>query len=162
MKRFYYFLLALLPVIALSSCSSEDDLPDVEMSVTYSGATDIDNVLYVVQGNVLSIDALTVTPVDASKKATIGATAYYWNYQYVGTTIREPFGMSFDTATMPVGDYVLQINSTVYQVDKSVGQAYFTYLVKIVANESDVPGAVTGSGTDKPDVDVRSGALPTR
>lgn len=162
MKRLYLFLLALLPVIGLTSCSSEDDLPKVDIQVTYSGATDIDEVLYVVQGNQLSIDAITVTPLDGTKKATIGATAYYWNYQYAGTTIQEPFGMTFNTAALPVGNYMLQINSTIYQVDKAVGQAYLTYKVKIVASEDEIPGDVTGSGVDTPDVDVRAGALPTR
>ena len=77
MKRLYLFLLALLPVIGLTSCSSEDDLPQVDIQVTYSGATDIYEVLYVVQGNKLNIDAITVTPLDGTKRATIGATAYY-------------------------------------------------------------------------------------
>ncbi len=162
MKRFYYLLLIAVTAIAFTSCSSEDDLPDANVTVSYSGATEIDDVLYVVQGSTLSIDDVVATPLDASKKTTIGATAYYWNYQYVGTTITEPFGMTFDTASMPVGDYMLQINSTVCQVGKAVGIAYITFPVRIVASAEDVPGDVSGGGDVTPDSDIRSGALPSR
>lgn len=163
MKRFLYFLLVAAPLLGITSaCSSEDDLPDADITVSYSGATDVDDVFYVVKGTQFSIDEISVKSLDASKKATIGATAYYWNYQYVGTTITEPFGMAFDTASMPVGDYMLQINSTVCQVDKSVGIAYMTFPIKIVATADDVPADVTDSGAVTPESDIRAGALPTR
>ena len=158
MKKFLYLLLA-LPMLLISSCSNDDDLPQVDMQITYSGAVKVDGVLYVPQGQDFEIESITATPLKGYKEATIGATAYYWNYQYLGTTIEQPFGLKFDTADMPVGNYMLQINSTVYQVDRSVGIAYFTYPVKIVAPE-DMPGEA-GEGTDTPDVDVRAGVQPT-
>ncbi len=161
-KIFSLLFLAALPLLMLTSCSSEDDLPEVDLTVNYSGATDVDKVLYVVQGDELAIDAINVTPLEGTAKATLGAVSYYWNFQFVGTVIVEPFGMAFDTASMPEGSYALQINSTVYQEGKSVGMAYMTYNVKIVASADDVPGGVTGSGVDDPLVDVRAGALPTR
>lgn len=156
-------LLILAGVFALTACSSEDDLPDADISVTYSGAVEEDDVLYVARGTDLSIDALTVTSTDGSRKATLGAASYYWNYQFVGTVIAEPFGMMFDTAALPAGAYVLQINSTVWQEGKSVGMAYITFIVKIVEADPSQPAtASTLTGTVTPDSDIRAGALPTR
>ena len=162
MKRFFYLLLIAAPLLGITSCNPEDDLPDADLTVSYSGATEIDDIFYVVKGTRLSIDEISVKSADASKKATIGASAYYWNYQYVGTTITEPFGMTFDTASMPTGDYMLQINTTVYQEGKSVGIAYMSFPVKIVEAPDGVPGDVTGNGNVTPESDIRAGALPTR
>lgn len=158
MKKYIYFLLA-LPMLLFVSCSNDDDLPQVDTQVTYSGAVEVDGVLYVPEGQNFAIESITATPLKGYKEATIGATAYYWNYQYVGTTIEAPFGLSFNTAAMPVGDYMLQINATIYQVDRSVGIAYFTYPVKIVPVD-EMPSGTTG-GTDIPDTDVRAGVIPT-
>lgn len=161
MKKFLYTLLLLAAPVLMASCSNDDELPQVDMSIDYSGATETEGVLYIVSGDKLSIDAINVTPLKGYGKATIGATAYYWNYQYIGTSIEEPFGIAIDTEDMPVGDYVLQINSTVYQVDRSVGMAYFTIPVKIVDQPDDVPGGDDGSGEIVPDVDMRAGVAPT-
>lgn len=154
---------ALLIGVAMTSCSNDDDLPEVKIAIEVSDAAEKDGVLYVLQGENLSIDAITVTPLNSSKKATLGATAYYWNYQYLGSTVVEPFGITIDTSEMPVGDYILQINTTVFQEDKSVGVAYFTYPVKIVESATDLPDGVNpdeGSRME-PDVEMRSGAAPT-
>lgn len=168
MKRFTFtnLLLAGMMVLmagALASCSNDDDLPEVKIDISFSRASEDNGVLYVMKGNDLSIDALTVTPLNNGKKATLGATAYYWNYQYLGSTVVEPFGLTIDTADMPVGEYVLQINTTVFQVDKSVGVAYFTYPVVIVESAADLPEGVNPDegGTLEPDVKMRSGAAPT-
>lgn len=154
MKKFLYLLFA-LPVL-FCSCSDDDNLPMVDMQIAYSGAVMKDGVLYVPEGSDFAIESITATPVKGYREATIGATAYYWNYQYLGTTIEAPFGLKFNTADMPVGDYMLQVNSTVYQVDRSVGVAYFAYPVKIVT-PGDMPDTPSG-GTDKPDADIRADA----
>lgn len=159
MKKYLYFLLA-LPMLLFASCSNDDDLPQVDMEITYSGAVEVDGTLYVPEGQNFAIESITATPLKGYKEATIGATAYYWNYQYLGTSIEAPFGLTFNTADMPTGDYMLQINSTIYQVDRSVGIAYFTYHVKVVPAD-EMPDDGTEGGTDNPDPDIRAGVMPS-
>lgn len=164
MKRLNFLALALVAVLPLifTSCSNDDDLPEVDLSVAFSGASEQDGILYVVQGDDLVIEGLYVTPVAGTKKATLGATAYYWDYQFIGTSMMEPFGMSFNTARLPVGDYLLQINTTVFQVDKSVGIAYITFPVKVVEAAQLPEGLIQKQGgTITPDTDIRSGAQPS-
>lgn len=164
MRKYLYTLMLFFPMMwALTSCSNDDDLPQVDISIDYSGATEVDGVFYVVAGNTFAIDALKVTPLDGYGKATLSTTAYYWNYQFVGSTIVEPFGMKFETEGMEPGNAVLQINTTVAQVDRSIGIAYFTLPVKIVESEGDIPGDddQPDNGEIKPDVDMRTGVGPT-
>ena len=157
MKKFIYLLIA-LPFL-LASCSNDDDLPEVDFSIQYSGAQSVDGILYVVQGDTLKIDAINITPREGTKPATIGATAYYWDYLYFGTAMTPPFAMALETADLPAGNDLLQFESSVFQVDKSVATAYFTYKVKIVESADDIPsGSVVEPGVLKPDPDVRSGA----
>lgn len=149
MKNFLYLLMALPVLFGLSSCSDDDDnsLPEVNLSVSYSGATNVDGVLYVVEGDTFTIDGITVTPVEGTKAATLGATTYYWDYAPVATTIIEPFGMQLNTTGIPEGNHLLQIRSSVYQVDKSVATAYMAYKVTIVGAADDIPQP-SGSGSD--------------
>lgn len=164
MKRLNFLALALVAVLPLifTSCSNDDDLPEVNLSVAFSGASENDGVLYVVQGDNLVIDGLNVTPVAGSKKATLGATAYYWDYQFLGTSIMEPFGMSINTERLPVGEYLLQINTTVFQVDKSVGIAYISLPVVVVTADQMPKGArQSQGGIITPDTDIRSGVQPS-
>ena len=162
MKKILYALLLALP-FALSSCSNDDELPEVNISVDYSGATEVDGVYYVVEGEKLNIDAIKVTPKSGYKAATRGATSYYWNYQFLGTTIVEPFGITVDTEGMEPGDYIMQIRSTVYQVDRAAGIAYIVLPVKIVDDDHDIPGNgdEPEEGTINPDSDIRAAVAPT-
>ena len=57
MKKILYALLLALP-FALSSCSNDDELPEVNISVDYSGATEVDGVYYVIEGEELMARAL--------------------------------------------------------------------------------------------------------
>jgi hypothetical protein len=127
------------------------------------GRYQVDGVYYVVEGEELNIDAIKVTPKSGYKAATLGATSYYWNYQFLGTTIVEPFGITVDTEGMEPGDYIMQIRSTVYQVDRAAGIAYIVLPVKIVADDDGVPGNgdEPEEGTINPDSDIRAAVAPT-
>lgn len=164
MERLKFLALALVAALPLifTSCSNDDDLPEVNLSVAFSGATEKNGTLYVVEGDDLVIDGITVTPVSGTKKATLGAAAYYWDYQPLGTSMVEPFGMSIHTDRLPAGDYLLQINTTVFQVDKAVGIAYMSFPVRVVAADQ-LPADVAHKqgGTLTPDTDIRSGAQPS-
>lgn len=141
MKKYLFFLLALLPMsILFTACSNDDDLPDVDFTVTFDGATNVDGVLYVVQGTDFDVTSITVTNREEGKGAGIGNADYYWDYIYVGTSVQPPFGFEFDvTENTPAGRHVLSIECPVFAVDKTLAQALLEYNVQVVATADDIP-----------------------
>ncbi|MDE6496694.1 MAG: hypothetical protein K2L30_10710 [Duncaniella sp.] len=158
MKKFLYLLIALPALLLVSSCSDDDnDLPNVSFQISYSGAVDVDDVLYVVQGDTLAIDAINVTPAEGTKPASLGATTYFWDYAPVASTITVPFSMDFDTEAVPVGRHLLQIRTSVFQVDKSVAFAEFAYKIMVVESADDIPaGSDVGAGVLTPEAKLRT------
>lgn len=139
MKKLYYFLLMALPVIMFASCDDKDNLPDVDVSITVDGGVSVDNVLYVVQGDVLKIESVNVTNRQAGKNAALGPVTYIWDGIPVGVSVEAPFGAEFNTENMAIGKHILQLQAPVYAVDKSVGRVYMVYKVQIVEDAADIP-----------------------
>lgn len=141
MKKFFLFALVLsgLAFVA-TSCDDDDDLPNVDFSVSISGAENIDGTIYVVQGDTLSIDSLGVTNVGSNKPAAITGAEYYWDYAWIGTSAIQPYG--FNIVTTPatrLGNHLLQIKTGVVAVDKAPGVAILAYNVNVVADSSEIP-----------------------
>lgn len=138
MKKLYYLLLLALPLIGMSSCDDDDDVPDVSLSATIDGATRVDNTLYVISGDTLDIESINL--IDNTKKgAVIGSATYFWDYYRIGGTIVSPYGMQIDTEGVQLGNHLLQIKVSIYAVDYSPCIGYMEYPVKIVASENDIP-----------------------
>lgn len=158
MKRFLYLLLA-LPLLGFfaSSCSDDDkDLPDVTLSMDYSGASYADGVFTVEQGDTLSIDALNVIPAEGTKKATLGPVSYFINGFYEFTNPEPPFKCVIPTGNLNVGKYVLQARANIFQEGKSVAFGVFTYGINVVEKQNPgTPGEDSGnSGTVTPDTKI--------
>lgn len=157
MKKFIYLLL-ILPTLIFTSCSNDDDLPQVSFDVAFSGATNVDGTFYVVADSTFSIDAITVTPVDGTKEAAIGAVTYFWDYMAFGGNLTPPFGVSINTGDVGPGNHVLQFEASILQVGKSIAVAYFTYPIKIVASETEIPsGDKVSRGSVPANPTIRSG-----
>lgn len=152
MKKIYYFLIA-LPLLALiSACSDDDkDLPKVDITIQYSGAVDEGGVITLAQGKVLTIDAINVTPVEASKKAVLGNTTYMMDGVPFFSTGVAPFGAEIDTSNLAVGTHTLSFYSQVFQDGKTPAFAIYSYPVNIT-DPADDPG--DGGGTVNPDVQI--------
>ncbi len=154
-KLFYLFAIPLLAMFATACDDDDRDLPDVSLSIDYSGATEKDGVLYVEQGQTLNIDALKVTPAEGTKQATLGQTIYYWDGVPYYSTVIVPFATKVNTTGMEIGEHQLGVRTTVYQVDKEVGFALASFKVMIVEPTGDESGE--GGGTINPDVRVTDG-----
>ena len=153
MKRLIYLLLV-LPLLGLvSSCDDDKDLPQVSLSIDYTGATEEDGTIYVVQGDTLNVTALRAVPAEGTKAATLGVVAYFWDGIPQGRTAISPFAISINTADMELGQHYLGVNATVLQVDKEVGFAVTRFPIVIVANDSEQPGDGNG-GTSTPDTRI--------
>jgi len=140
MKK-YIYLLFLLPAMGLMSTScDDDDLPDVDFNVTISGGLKFDDGLYVVQGDELVIESITVTNNESNKNAAIGTPNFYWDGYLLGISPEPPhrFGIPTDDNTA-VGSHILEIACPVYAVDKSIADAVLAYRVNVVASADDMP-----------------------
>ncbi len=154
MKKYLLFLLAILPMtVMFSACSDDDDLPNVDFTLSYEGATDVDGVLYVVQNTDFSVTGITVTNREEGKGAGISNANYYWDFIYQGTSIQPPYGFQFEISeNVPVGRHVLGIECPVFAVDKTLAQAYVQYNVQVVASADDIPQGGEATSTTTPKV----------
>ena len=137
LKSFGILMLAVMPTV-LSSCSNKEDLPDVEVTVNIKDAVKKDNVLYVVQGEPLIVEGLTVKPITGGAAA-LGPTAYYIDDFWIGTTDIIPFGAEIETANLELGNHVLCIRPTVLQEGKTLAYGLIYYNMEIVKSKEDLP-----------------------
>lgn len=155
MKKIIYLALALVALpFALTSCSDDDDLPNVDYNIAISGGVmnQTDNTIYVVRGDTLVIDALTVTNLDSNKAAAITGADYYWDYTWLGASTLPPYGFSIKvTDATPLGNHLLQIKTGVVAVDKEPAIGIVAYDVKVVADSTELPSTATSKAiTVKP------------
>ncbi|MDE6090194.1 MAG: hypothetical protein K2G41_05785 [Duncaniella sp.] len=141
MKRIFYLLL-MLPLLGfMASCDDDKDLPQVTLSVDYTGGSEVDGVIQVTQGDTLNITALRAVPVEGTKAATLGVVEYFFDGIPQGRTAISPYPISINTTDLELGKHYLGVNATVLQVDKEVGFAVAQFTINVVANENpDQPG----------------------
>ncbi len=132
-------MLALLFMPFLFTSCDDDDTPQVNMSVTFSGCTRVGDELYVVKGDTLFVEEIQIESLNG-KESTVGPTTYFWNRRFVETIYFAPYNYWFDTSMMATGRHLLQIQSTVLQVDASPATAFFSYPVRVVERVEDIPG----------------------
>lgn len=143
MKR-NFLLLYLVPMfilgLSLTSCNDDDDLPDVDFYVSISGGENIDNTIYLVRGDTLYVDSVKVVNREQGKEALISSATYYWDYVRLGTAVLPPYGFAIVTTEQtPTGNHLLQIETPVAAVDKSLGIAVLGYNVTVVADSTEIP-----------------------
>lgn len=151
MKKFLSLLLAVPMLAMLASCDDDDtkDIPDVNISIEYTGGSLSDGTMYVVQGDELDITALKVTPAAGTGQATLANVTYFLDgYPFFATGI-SPWGVTIDTSDIAVGSHTLSVRAQILQVDKSLGFGIFNYPIDVVSSSSDLPSD-SGSGSDTP------------
>ena len=153
MKKFLLALM-LLPLLGtFSSCSDDsDDLPEVDIKVVISGGTQdpTDNTIHVMQGTPLVIESLTAEPRNG-KDAVLGMTTYYINGLPALQTNIPPFTATINTDRLAPGSYILQIRTTIFQVDKSAATCVlgFKLIIDIPDDEpTDTPGESPAQPTE--------------
>lgn len=153
MKKLLYLLLA-LPML-LVSCNDEDDLPQVKMSINYSGAATVDGELYAVQGDTIYVDSITIQPVREGKRASIISVSYYWDGWLMGVVPQPPFSASIAVTGNKVGKHILSIQMPIVEDGCAAATAYTSYTVNVVASPEDIPGGgddLGGSDTRTPTI----------
>lgn len=154
MKKLLLALLTLPLLAGFASCSDDDkDLPQVDFEVTVSGGEQNpdDSKIYVKQGTVFEIES--IKPIATNNKNTaLGRTVYYLNGIPMFWTITAPFGAKINTADMALGEYSLQIETTVYQESKTMAFAVLSYTLVVEAADA--------GGTETPGTSVLRNTIP--
>lgn len=146
MKKLLYLLL-LLPLGFLASCSDDDDLPSVDISVNIANAVDANGKIYIVAGTPLTVESIEAKGL-GGKAAAISGVNYILDHVGMGYTIVSPFSGQIDAAYLPAGNHLFTLTFDVLQVDKSIAYAQLSTIVTVVSSESDLPdGAVPGPVT---------------
>lgn len=146
--KIYAAMLAVLPMMAFifSSCTDDDDLPDVNISLQVEDGLVSDGVIYVVQGDTIDIAGIKVVNNDANKGAAVTNVNYYWDGYFYAPSVFYPFGMTFATSeNTTLGNHSIDITCTVLAVDKSISTATLSFPVKVVASADDLPAVEVGS-----------------
>ena len=141
MKKIYSFALALLALpFILSSCSNDNELPNVAFNMAVSGGVMDNNTIYIVRGDTLNIESLNVTNLDSDKAAAVTDAQYYWDYNFIGANPFAPYNFSIDVGdSTAVGDHMLTVRAGVIAVDKTPAFAIVDYPVVVVADSTQMP-----------------------
>lgn len=137
MKKFLYLLFA-LPMLMLSACHDDDNVPNVDLDIQFSGVTVKDNVIYVVQGEPITVESVSLIN-NTDKNGTLGVVTYYWDYYRVGSQVVSPYTATFETASEPVGNHILSLDCGIYVEDYPVCFGVAQFKVKVVASADDLP-----------------------
>lgn len=136
MKKLLYLLLVLPFALAFSSCSNDDDLPDVNVNISFDNVVAKEGAIYVVETDTVKITNIETRAVDTNQPAVLANMRFYWNYVSAPALTWSNFPIKIPMEDMPLvskGANVLGINATVLQVDKTM--AYASIRIPIVAVE---------------------------
>ncbi len=145
MKKFLLALMALPLMMSLASCHDDDELPDVNINVTYKNAVVVDHQVYVVQGQEFGIESIVTTAAQEGKNATNGAVSYWLNGIPVGTTDVQPFAITLAPEwTQETGSFYIEFVMPVYEEGCALATAYARVKVNVVASADDIPSPSDG------------------
>lgn len=143
MKKIIYLTLALIALpFVLTSCSDEDDLPNVDYVIEVSGGyiDKTDGVIYAVRGTTLRVESLSVINLDSNKPAVINHVQYYWDFIYLRDVWLAPYKIDIEIdKNIPLGRHKLTAKTEVLAVDKELAIGVVDYTVKVVESEDDIP-----------------------
>ncbi len=145
MKKLFY-LLFLLPLAFLASCNSDDDLPQVKLTLTASNVyqAESDGAFYYVEDEEtpIVIDGLSAQSLLDGKNAAVTNVFYSVNGIPLFGTQEEPAKPVIPAEYLKEGTNYIHINATVLQVDKSISQCALDVPVNAVASVDQLPESI--------------------
>lgn len=142
-KLFYLFLL--LPFTMLVSCN-KDEFSPVDMTLTLSGVTQMNENFYTVSGDDVTIDNLTVKSVDGKNCAVTNLTFFLDGVPLIGTP-GNPFLGTFTTEGLKPGTYNLNISGNLLEENASIKIFAVSYPLTIVESTEDLPSGAPEIGS---------------
>lgn len=146
MKKLLYLLLVIPFAMMISSCSSDKDLPNVDITMTFDNAAVKDGTVYVIQDETFSMTGITVQAVDTKQQAAIANIRYFWNGIPAPSLTWSSLPMEINMAEMPQpenGENVLSLRATLLETDKSIAYTALNVPIIAVENEAALPDGLT-------------------
>lgn len=145
MKKLFYLLLATPLLFGMTACSDDDkEVPDASINASFSGVYVVpdDDVLYVIDGNPVVVESVTVESNDGQEVA-IGPVTYIWNGFDIGTTPVSPFKYVISTDYLTKTYNLLSLRTNLLVVDHPIYTALVQYKVLVVPDEESLPEGAT-------------------
>lgn len=146
MKKLFY-LLFVLPLAFFASCDDDDNLPNVDFTVTLSNVSQLDNMYYVVKGDSLVVDGLSVKSLTGQAATVTGVRYLLDGFPLTYPSIVYPFSVKINTANLSPAVYDLGIQCTVLQVDKSICNTAVGVPFTVVESIDKLPSGAPEKGT---------------
>lgn len=143
MKKLLYLLL-LLPLGLLASCQDDDDLPSVDVTVTFDNASYTDGTLYVPQSEDLTLQGISVAATNGSN-ATIANVAYYWDGVFQPGLTFGTYPMTLNTSEWSASRHGLGMEFTILEQDKSLAYGSIYYPV-VIYDPDNAPAGIAAPG----------------
>lgn len=146
MKKLLYLLLIVPFAMMISSCSSDKDIPDVNVTIGFDNAAISDGVVYVLADSTFQVTGITTKSVDSNNASALVNIDYYWNYMPAPGLTWSSMPLNINMAEMPVvenGANVLGMDATLLETDKSIAYCTLRIPIKAVDTEADVPSGQT-------------------
>lgn len=146
MKKIILLFLMILPVVVgLSSCSDDDDMPQVNISFTYENGSVVDGQVYVVRPDTLIIASVDVTAIRPNHVAICVAPVNYWlDGRPVGSTFIAPFGIRIPSEALESGQHTLFVNMGVAEEGYSLATTMTSIKINVVDDSADIPVHAAG------------------
>lgn len=127
----------LLPLALLASCHDDDDVPNVDLYVSFDNVAVKNNVIYAVKDSAIRVTDVSVQGVGS--KAMVTSVTYFWDNLRVGWSPVTPFEAVLSPAVQTVGNHLFGLNAEIAQVDKSLGFITTNFDVKVVETVEELP-----------------------
>lgn len=142
MKKLIYLLMLLAAPIIGTSCTSDDDLPEVVITMNVDGLWQLNGQYYGIVGQPVEVQSLSAAGLDG-KPAALSNVNYFWDGQLMGNTIVSPYTFTFETDGLTPGRDLLTAQMMILQLDKTVVSGVLNVGISFVGSEADLPDGVT-------------------
>lgn len=132
-------MLAAAAALGFTACSDDDELPNVTIDTTYTGAVQFEGALYVVQTDTFAITSVAATPVREGKRAAITTVAYGLDGWVAGVTDIPPFAATFNPGSMAVGKHILTMTMGIAETGCTPATGYYATDLFVVATPEELP-----------------------
>ena len=148
-KLFYFMLVAVLPLLAISltSCSNDDDLPQVVLSLDVLE----DGNVVVSKGTVYAVAGAPIILNDVLVKnqkpgeATINMATFLWDAKTYARKQNRPFNIEFEKDLVTKGNHTSGLDCQVLAEGYPFSWGYANFPVVVVESQEDLPVPENGT-----------------
>ena len=142
MKKLIYLLMLMAAPIFATSCTSDDDLPEVVITMNVDGLWQLNGQYYGVVGEPIKIESLSAAGLGGNPAA-LSNVNYFWDDTMIGSTIVSPYTFTIETDGLTSGRDMLTAQMMILQQDKTVVYGALNVGISMVESQEDLPDGVT-------------------